>query len=171
MVGKRTEKHFLLGNAPHWGLVWTGGQMDRHPTPLQPLLRLAPGWHHHLSHGFWGGGCSYQMCMPASGWEFGMGVVWECSQDASHRGNSHVKRDQTGQTGSWGPSACTALLQPCSLSGNSFRNTYIYKIKSYFIYIYLCVLSPWIPFSIHPSPWKLGACAQLRSCRPVVKRF
>lgn len=157
-----------MGNAPHWGLVWTGGQMDGHLTPLQPLLRRAPGWHHHLSHGFWGSGCSCQMCTPTSGWEFGMGVVWECSQDASHRGNSHVKRDQTGQTGSWGRSACTTLLQPCSLSGNSFEK-YIYKIKSYFIYICLCYLS--MDTSLHPSPQELGARAQLHSCRPVVKRF
>lgn len=137
-----TEKHIFLGNAPPWGLVWMAGQMDGHPTPLQPLLRRVPGWHHPLSHGFWGGGCSFQMCTPASGWEFGMGVQpghftpW---QFPCEKGTKPVK------IGSWGLSACTALLQPClPLSGNSFKiYIYIYKIKICFlyIYIYLSVLS------------------------------
>lgn len=163
------EKHFFLGNAPHWGLVWMGGQMDRHPTLLLVLLRCAPGWH----HGFCGRGCSCQMCMPTSGWHFGLGVVWECSQDASHRGNSHVKRDQTGQNWELGPvrlhSPAAAL--PPSLGIPSKKYIYIYKIKSYFIciYIYLCYLS--MGTSLHPSPQELGARAQLHSCRPVVKRF
>lgn len=59
------------------------------------------------------------------------------ARDASHRGNSHVKRDQTGQTGSWGPSC---LHSPASLSGNSFQKKYIYKIKKLF-YIYMSVFS------------------------------
>lgn len=110
------------------------------------------GGHHPLSHGFWGGGCSCQMCTPTSGWEFGMGVVWGCSQDASHRGNSHVERDQTGQHWELGP-CLHSLAAALPLSGNSFKNIYIYKIESCFIYICISisVLSPWIPLSIHPS--------------------
>lgn len=129
----------LLGVLCGWEDRWTD-------TPHRSSC--CSGWHHHLSHGFWGGGCSCQMCTPTSGWEFGRGVVWGCSQDASHRGHSHIKRDQTGQNGSWvclhGPAAA---LPP---SGNSFQEIYIYKIKSYFIYIYVCALSPWTPLPIHP---------------------
>lgn len=115
--------------------------MDGRPTPLQPLLRRAPGWHHHLSHGFWGGGCSCQMCTPASGWEFGMGG---CSQDASHRGNSHVKKGPNRSK--LGAGACL-LARPCcspaslSLGIPSKIYIYIYKIKIYFIYIYVYLLS------------------------------
>lgn len=126
--------------------------MDGHPTPLQPLLRQAPGWHHHLSHGFWGDGCSCQMCTPTSGWDFGRGVVWECSQDASHRGNSHVKRDQTGQNWELGPARLhsPAAALPPSLGIPSKIYIYIYKIKSYFIYIYIYLSYLSMDTSLHP---------------------
>lgn len=77
---------------------------------------------------------------------------WGCSQDASHRGNSHVERDQTGQHWELGPVRLHGLAAALPLSGNSFKYIYIYKIKSCFIYICISisVLSPWIPLSIHP---------------------
>lgn len=100
---------------------------------------------------------------------------WGCSQDTSHRGNSHVKKGPNRSK--LGAGACL-LARPCcspaSLSlGIPSKYIYIYKIKIWFlyiyIYIYLCYLS--MDTSPHPSPRKLGPRARLRSCRPVVKRF
>lgn len=128
------------------------------------------GWHHHLPRGFWGGGCSCQMCTPAPGWEFGM-----YSQDASHRGNSHVKKGPNRSK--LGAGACLLARPCCSPASLSLgipskkKNIYIYKIKIYFIYIYLSLSYLSMDTSPHPSPRELGPCAQLRSCRPVVKRF
>lgn len=80
---------------------------------------------------------------------------WGCSQDTSHRGNSHVKKGPNRSK--LGAGACL-LARPCcspaSLSlGIPSKYIYIYKIKIWFLYIYIYIsvlslhgyLSPSIP--------------------------
>lgn len=155
--GEMTENHIFLGNAPRWGPVWMGGQRDGCPTPLQPLLRLAP---------------------PSAPWLLGRWVllpdvhastrvgIWDVQpgrftpwQFPREKGTKPVK------TGSWGLSARTALLQPrLPLSGNSFqKDIYIYIKNKNLFYIYISIselslhgyLSPSIPTgarSLCPAP-------------------
>lgn len=114
------ENHIFLGNAPHWGVVWMGGQMDGHPTPLQPAqggTTICP-----MAFGVVGAParCARQHLDGNLGWGW-------CGGAAS--GNSHVKRDQTGQNWELGPARLHRLAAAPPLSGNSFKKKIHIYIK------------------------------------------